>query len=386
MAQLGNSPYQPADRHLFASESRQQGENLMGLLLVRNRPSRTERVPEMAETTKSGTTRRSVLVSFVVNCVETLGLAVAAGVTGSVALRAQTAANAADVAVQVFLLIGVLSSVRPPDETHPLGYGRERFVWSLLAALGIFLGGGVLGLDEAIHAALHPSAIHSYLVAYLVLVTTVVLDAFALEVGLRTVREKAAGLGVSLRDQLSQSTDPASTTVVVGGACSVIGGITATAGLVLSEVTASPTPDTVASALIGLLLLLTSLLLLRTNRDLLSGRGVPPPMLREMSQVIAEQAGVVDVPDLFAIVVGPSSLVVDGDVTFAHDLDLPAVEKTILHCVHVLRERWPPIKYVYLTPVGQARPTRAARSGALAVDGKQPRPPSPPGSKSSKGG
>jgi divalent metal cation (Fe/Co/Zn/Cd) transporter len=282
----------------------------------------------MAETTKSGTTRRSVLVSLVVNCAETLGRGVAAGVTGSVALRAQTAASAADVAVQVFLLIGVLSSVRPPDQTHPLGYGRERFFWSLLAALGIFLGGGVLG----------------------------------------------------------RSTDPASTTVVVGGGCSVIGGITATAGLVLSEVTGSPAPDTVASALIGLLLLLASVLLLRTNRDLLSGRGVPPPMLREMSQVIAEQPGVVDVPDLFAIVIGPSSLVVDGDVTFARDLDVPAVEQTILHCIHVLRERWPKIKYVYLTPVGKARPTRAARSGALAADRKQPRPPSPPGSKSSTGG
>ena len=204
----------------------------------------------MAETTRSGTTRRSVLVSFVVDCAETLGLGVTAGVTGSVALRAQTAANAADVAVQVFLLIGVLSSVRPPDQTHPLGYGRERFFWSLLAALGIFLGGGVLGLDEAVHAELHPSAVHSYPVAYLVLVTTVV----------------------------------------------------------------------------------------------------------------------------------------DGDVSFADDLDVPAVEQTILHCVHVLREGWPKIKYVYLTPVGKARPTRAARSGVLAADGKQPRPPSPPGSKSSTGG
>jgi cation diffusion facilitator family transporter len=325
----------------------------------------TERVPGMAETAKSETTRRSVLVSLVVNCAETLGLGVAAGVTGSVALRAQTAANAADVAVQVFLLIGVLSSVRPPDQTHPLGYGRERFFWSLLAALGIFLGGGVLGLDEAVRAALHPSASHSYPVAYLVLVTTVVLDAFALEIGLRPVREQAAGRGVSLRDHLGQSTDPAATTVVVGGGCSVIGGITATVGLILSEVTGSPVPDTVASALIGLLLLLASVLLLRTNRDLLSGRGVPLPMLREMSQVISEQAGVVDVPDLFAVVIGPSSLVVDGDVTFADTLDVPAVEQAILHCVHVLRERWPLIKYVYLTPVGKARPTRAARSGAL---------------------
>jgi divalent metal cation (Fe/Co/Zn/Cd) transporter len=240
----------------------------------------------------------------------------------------------------------------------------------LLAALGIFLGGGVLGLDEAVHAALHPSAIHSYLIAYLVLVTTVVLDAFALEIGLRPVRKQAAGRGISLRDYLGRSTDPASTTVVISGGCSVIGGITATAGLVLSEATGSQTPDTVASALIGLLLLLASVILLQTNRNLLSGRGVPPPMLREMSQVIAEQAGVVDVPDLFAIVVGPSSLVVDGDVIFAHDLDLAAVEHTILHCVHVLRERWPKIKYVYLTPVGKPRPTRATRSAGLAAERK----------------
>ena len=61
-----------------------------------------------------------------------------------------------------------------PDPAD-IGYGRERFFWSLLAALGMFLG-GVLGLDEAVEGALHPSAIHSYPVAYLALVTTVVLE------------------------------------------------------------------------------------------------------------------------------------------------------------------------------------------------------------------
>src|SRR3984957_13823137 len=180
-----------------------QGHRTASALGRTERLPSLERAPGMAETTKSETTRRSVLVSLAVNCAETLGLGVAAGVTGSVALRAQTGANAADVAVQVFLLIGVLSSVRPPDQTHRLGYGRERFFWSLLAALGILLGGGVLGLDEALHAALHPSALHSYPVAYGVLVTTLVLDAVALEVGLRPVREQAARRGVSLRGYLS---------------------------------------------------------------------------------------------------------------------------------------------------------------------------------------
>ena len=115
-----------------------------------------------------------------------------------------------------------------------------------------------------------------------------------------------------------------------------------------------------ASALIGLLLLVASVLLLRTNRELLSGRGVPLPMLREMSGIVAAQPGVVDVPDLFGVVIGPSSLIVNGDVTFADDLDVPAVEETIMRAAAALRERWPSIEYIYLTPVPKARPRRAA--------------------------
>ena len=112
------------------------------------------RVPDgavaMDRTTDVGTTRRSVLVSLVADCMQLLMLGVGASLSGSVALRSQVAAAAVDVAVQVFLLVGVLSSARPSDDAHPLGYGRERFFWSFLAALGIFVGGGGFALDGAV--------------------------------------------------------------------------------------------------------------------------------------------------------------------------------------------------------------------------------------------
>ena len=324
----------------------------------------------MAETADVGATHQSVVVSFVVNCAETVALGFAAWVTGSVALRAQTAANFADVVVQVFLLIGVLSSVRPPDETHPLGYGRERFFWSLFAALGIAVGGSGFALDEAVRSALHPSPVDSYPIAYLVLAATVALDAFVLPVALRPLRKQAAERGISLRDYLQRNTDPALTTVAVSGGCAVIGGVIAAVGLGVSQLTGSPTPDTVSSALIGLLLLVASVLLLGTTRELLSGRGVPLPMLRQMSRMVAAQQGVADVPDLFAIVVGPSSLIVNGDVTFADDLDAPALEQAIMRAAAALRERWPSVKYVYLTPVPTARPRRFDRPGTGAVGGR----------------
>lgn len=56
----------------------------------------------------------------------------------------------ADVAGSVFLLIGVVSSARPADDRHPLGYGRERFFWSFVAAVGIFIGGFGVAVAETI--------------------------------------------------------------------------------------------------------------------------------------------------------------------------------------------------------------------------------------------
>ena len=194
-----------------------------------------------------------------------------------------------------------------------------------------------------------------YTIAYAVLAVTVALDAFALETELRPLRRQAARRGISLRTLIRHSTDPAATTVVVGGGSAVIGGLVAIAGLVVSQATRSATPDTLASMLIGLLLLAASAFLLHNNRELLSGRGVPLSMSREMRGIVAAQQGVVDVPDLFAIVLGASSLIVNGDVVFDDDLDVPAVEDAIMRSAAALGDRWPAIDYVYLTPVPNAR-------------------------------
>jgi cation diffusion facilitator family transporter len=316
----------------------------------------------MALPSGSGTTDWTVPFFVAVNLCETLALAGAAWVSGSVALVAQSAANAAELGVGLFLLIGVVRSNRPPDEAHPLGYGRERFFWSLFAALGIFIGGAGIALDQAIGSALDPSPIDSYSLAYLVLGMTIALDTLALEVALRPLRRRASRRGISLLSAMQNSTDPASITVIVGGGAAVAGGFIAAVGLVASQLTGSSIPDTIATAIIGVLLLGASVLLLQTNRELLTGRGVPRGMLREMRRIIAAQDGVVAVPDLFAIVIGPSSLIVDGDVTFADGLNVPAVEQAIKAAGVALRERWPSIEYMYLTPVREARSRRAERS------------------------
>jgi cation diffusion facilitator family transporter len=313
----------------------------------------------MTTVTAVETKKTGVITSLVVNCVEVVGLGVAAWITGSTALRAQTAVNAAEVAVVVFLLVGVVNSVREADERHPLGHGRERFFWSLFAALGLFFGGGGLAIGEATQSAIHPSSVHSFTLGYVVLAVTAVLDAYSVVVGLRPIREQASIRNISSRAYIRLSTDPASVTVTIAGSAAVLGAFIAAAGLVGSQLSRSSTPDTIASALIGVMLFAASGFLLQINRNLIGGRGVGPALLKEMRSVVASQPGVVAVSDLFAVVVGPMSLVVDGNVIFSDDLAVSVVEQTIIHTNEELRRRWPMIKYIYLTPV-PASPLRMA--------------------------
>jgi divalent metal cation (Fe/Co/Zn/Cd) transporter len=76
---------------------------------------------------------------------------------------------------------------------------------------------------------------------------------------------------------------------VLTNAAGVAGGVLAAAGLAVSHLTGGPVPDTVAGALIGLVLLATSIVLLHTNRELLTGRGLPLAEITRMREVVRRQ-------------------------------------------------------------------------------------------------
>ena len=86
------------------------------------------------------------------------------------------------------------------------------------------------------------------------------------------------------------------TTVVVSSVADLAGGLVAALGLAGLQLTGKPVTDVAASALIGLILLAASVVLLHTNRELLTGRGVSPALVARMREVVAGQAGVVACP------------------------------------------------------------------------------------------
>ena len=105
---------------------------------------------------------RTVLVALGAGIGVALAKVAVAVVTGSAAIAAEAAHSLADTANDLFLFVAQRRSSRPPDDRHPLGYGREAYFWALIAALGVFIAGAAFSLRQGIEELIHPSVTSSF--------------------------------------------------------------------------------------------------------------------------------------------------------------------------------------------------------------------------------
>ena len=76
--------------------------------------------------------------------------------SGSSSMLAEGVHSVADSGNQVLLLIGGSRAKRQATETHPFGYGRERYVFGFLVSVVLFTVGGVFALYEGYEKIRHP--------------------------------------------------------------------------------------------------------------------------------------------------------------------------------------------------------------------------------------
>ena len=259
----------------------------------------------------------------------------------------------AGLVVEGLLLVGSLRSGRPADDRHPLGYGREAYFWSLFAALAIFLGGGALALGEAWRTLGEEPGQGAYGIEYAILVGVLIANVWSLRavvgpVGRSRIRSYAG--------ELRRTSDPIVVTVVLDNATSVAGTVLALLGLAPHQATGAPVFDALASAGIGVLLIVVAAALLARGRELITGRAIPPTTQQSLVEAVEATTGVNQVVDLKAVVAGPRQIVVMADVAFDRDLDVQGVEAVTNSVMAAVRETLPVDAHVSLTP----RPPDAA--------------------------
>src|SRR3954451_6555392 len=196
----------------------------------------------------------TVLIALAANLLVAVAKSVAALVTGSASILAEAAHSWADTGNEVFLIIAFRRSRRPADRAHPLGHGREAYVWSLLAALGLFVAGAAVSVTHGVQELLHPTSATNYLVGYVVLAVSFLLEGISF---LRSVRQATPTAKLMERDLIGAvmaSSDPTLRAVFAEDSAALIGLVIAAVGLGGHQLTGSSAPDAVGSILVGLLL------------------------------------------------------------------------------------------------------------------------------------
>jgi cation diffusion facilitator family transporter len=280
----------------------------------------------------------------------------AAGIAvGSAAMLAEAAHSLADTLNQGLLLTSLHRSDRPADRAHPFGYGKERYFWSLLAAVGIFVAGAGFSVFEGVLAIRHGGEAGSPAVAYLVLAVAFVAEGTALLRAVYQVRREAAGQGRSMRDQVRRSPDTTVRTALFEDICALIGLAVAAAGLTLRELTGSRVWDGAASITIGLLLVALAYSLGRTSMHLLIGQAAQPEEQHIIATEIEATPGIDRVLELLTMQLGPEDLIVGAKVAFTDGISADHAEDLADDIDRRLRERLPVVRHVFLDPTQLSR-------------------------------
>lgn len=219
-----------------------------------------------------GESTRTVLVAFGANLLVAAAKSVAALISGSASMVAEAAHSWADTGNQVFLLIANRRSARPADRTRPMGYGREAYVWSLLAAVGLFVMGAAVSIWHGITELLRePGGHEDYLVAYVVLGIAFVFEGASLLQAVRQLRSEARTFDRDLLEYALDTSDPTTRAVFAEDSAALIGIVIAFAGIGLHQLTGIAAFDAIGSILVGVLLGVIAVVLIDRNRRFLTG-------------------------------------------------------------------------------------------------------------------
>lgn len=285
----------------------------------------SRRVTTAVDPVKSSGVKSTVHYAIASNLIIAVAKAIAAVLTGSAALVAETAHSVADTGNQALLRISLSKAERPADEEHPFGYGRERFFWALLVAVMIFLVGALASLAEGVLAIL-VNAETRFTLAYVVLALAFVTEGVSLARAYVEVRRGADREGWSFNHYVRVSTDPTVRTVLFEDAGAVIGVLIAAGGLLGHQLTGERYWEGIASILIGLLLAVIAFSLGQTSKELLIGRPARESERDAIRAIVANHPEIEQILDLRTVHLGPESLFVALRVALLPDLPASRIE------------------------------------------------------------
>lgn len=261
----------------------------------------------------------TVILAFLANVLVAVAKTVAALITGSASMVAEAVHSWADAGNEIFLLIADRRSSRKKDRRHPLGYGREAFVWSLFAAVGIFTAGAVVSVMHGIQELTNPEPVDSPLVAFIVLGAAFVIEGLSFTQAAVKVRRRARERGQSALRLVLDGSDATLRAVIAEDFAALIGLVIAAGSIAVHLLTGDAVYDAIGSILIGILLGVVAVVLIDRNRRLLVGANSSATMRNAVGRALLEQPSIERVTYLHLEYIGPDRLFLVAEIDLAGD-------------------------------------------------------------------
>lgn len=289
-----------------------------------------------------------VLTSLVVNLVIAVAKGVAAFLTGSGAMLAETIHSFADCANQGLLLLGIKQSQRPPSPRYPLGQGRALYFWSFIVALLLFSGGGVFSIYEGVHKIQHPEPVSDILAGVIVLGLAIALEGYAT---LGNLREMKVRRGQTPLFRYLRETKDSDLVVVFGeNSAAVLGLVLALGALVLAKTTGDGRWDGVGSLAVGVVLVAVAVFLAVEIKSLLVGESADPTIETAAKRIASDDPSIEQILRVLTIQQGPGEVVVAMKVKMKPALTTTELCAAINAFEAKLQAERPEIKWSFIEP------------------------------------
>ena len=204
-------------------------------------------------------------------------------ISGSASMFSEAVHSIADTINQGLLLIGLRRSVKLSDEDHSYGYGRERFIWALISACGIFFIGAGVTVYHGIHKLLVGGEFTTSPIITVILAISFVVESLTLYIAVNEL--KKAHPGESFFDAL-QDGDPTTIAVIYEDTIGVVGVAIAFLSIMLSALTGNNYYDAIGSILVGLMLGAMAIALIEKNRQMLIEKSVPDEIEERVLEIM----------------------------------------------------------------------------------------------------
>jgi cation diffusion facilitator family transporter len=273
---------------------------------------------------------------------------IAAAFTGSSAMLSEGVHSVIDTGNQGLLLYGMHRAARPPDATHPLGYGRELYFWSFIVALLLFSLGAGVSFYEGVSHVLRPEPVENVVVSYVVLALSAIFEGVSWSVAYREFNKSRGN--TSLWKAVTRSKDPTTFTVLFEDTAALVGIAIAFAGIFGAKALGISELDGVGSIGIGIVLALTAVLLARESKGLLIGETASPKLEAAILKIARADPAIRAANGVLTVHLAPDQIVAALSAEFEDRVAAPEIEACIIRVENRLKAEHPEITTLFVKP------------------------------------